>query len=83
MMPSNKRFTNWITPSVLEIRSPHFYARPSQAQAVQKRSGFIFPSTDRVTQLVNRYQNFYKREGVKESSRCRQYVLTEIEVPVL
>ena len=32
----NKRFTNWVTRSVLEIRSPHFYARPSQARAVQK-----------------------------------------------
>ena len=44
-----------VTWSVLEIRNPHFYARPSQARAVQKRSGFVFPSTDRVTWLVNRY----------------------------
>ena len=51
----NKRFTNRVTRSVLEIRSPHFYARPSQARAVQKRLGFVFPSTDRVTRLVNRY----------------------------
>ena len=56
IMSYNKRFTNRVTRSVLEIRSPHFYARPSQAQAVQKRSGFVFPSTDRVTRLVNRYQ---------------------------
>ena len=54
-MSYNKRFTNWVTRSVLEIQSPHFYARPSQAGAVQKRSGFVFPSTDRVTWLVNRY----------------------------
>ena len=54
-MPCNKRFTNQVTRSVLEIRSPHFYARPSQARAVQKRSGFVFPSTDRVTRLVNRH----------------------------
>ena len=58
MMSSNKRFTNRVTRSVLEIRSPHFYTRPSQAQTVQKRSGFVFPSTDRVTWLVNRYDYF-------------------------
>ena len=29
MMPFNKRFTNRVTRSALEIRSPHFYARPS------------------------------------------------------
>ena len=39
MMPSNKRFTNRVTRSVLEIRSPHFYARPSQARAVKKKIG--------------------------------------------
>ena len=44
VMPFNKRFTNRVTRSVLEIRSPHFYPRPSQAQAVWKRSGFVFPS---------------------------------------
>ena len=55
MMPHNKRFTKRVTRSVLEIRSPHFYERPLQARAVQKRSGFVFPSTDRVTQLVNHY----------------------------
>ena len=54
-MAYNKRFTNRVTRSVLEIRSPHFYARPSQARAVRKRSRFVFPSTDRVTRLVNRY----------------------------
>ena len=37
MMPLNKRFTNRVTRSVLEIRNPHFYARPWQARAVQKR----------------------------------------------
>ena len=55
-MQCNKRFTNRVTRSALEIRSPHFYARPSQARAVQKGSGFVFPSTDRVTgRLVIRY----------------------------
>ena len=54
MMPYNKRFTNRVTRSVLEIRSPHFYAQPEQARAVGKRSGFVLPSTDRVTRLVNR-----------------------------
>ena len=43
MMPSNKRFTNRFTWSVLEIRSPHFYPRPSHAWTVRKRSGFVFP----------------------------------------
>ena len=55
VMPYNQRFTNWVTRSVLEIRSPHFYARPEQARAVQKRLGFVFPGTDRLTWLVNRY----------------------------
>ena len=45
-MPCNKRVTNRVTQSVLEVRSPDFYARPSQARAVRKRSGFVFPSTD-------------------------------------
>ena len=44
MMPCNKQFTNRITRSVLNIRSPHFYVRPSQAQAVRKRLGFVFSS---------------------------------------
>ena len=54
LMAYNKRFTNRVTRSILEIRSPHFYARPSQARAVRKRSGFVFPNKDRVTWLVNR-----------------------------
>ena len=58
MMQYNKRFTNHVTRFVLEIRSPHFYARLSQARAARKRLGFVFPSTDRVTRLVNRkYQD--------------------------
>ena len=52
MMPSNKRFTNQVTRSVLQIRGPHFYALPLQAQAVQN-IGLVFPSTDQVTWLVN------------------------------
>ena len=55
MVAYNKRFTNQVTRSVIEIRSPHFCARSSQAQAVQKRLGFVFPSTDRGTRLVNCY----------------------------
>ena len=55
MMPYNKRFTNQVTQSVLEIHGPHFYARPpSQARAVQKVSGFVFPGVDRETLLENR-----------------------------
>ena len=50
----NKRFTNRVTRSVVEIRTPHFYARPAQARAVRKTSGFVFPNADRVTRLVNR-----------------------------
>ena len=37
MIPYNQQFTNWVTRSVLEIRSPHFRARPSQPRAVRKR----------------------------------------------
>ena len=48
-MPCNKRFTNRVTRLLLEIQIPHFYARPEQARAVRKTSGFRFPSTDRVT----------------------------------
>ena len=44
MMPSNKRFTNRVTPSVLEIGSPHFYARPSQASAIRKDRASYFVS---------------------------------------
>ena len=51
MMPSHKQFTNWVTRSLLEIRSPYFYARPLQTRAVRERSAFAFPSTDRVTQF--------------------------------
>ena len=60
MMPINyNRFTNRTTRSELEIRSPHFYAGPSPAGAVRKRSGFAFPSTDRVTQSVGRNYNSF------------------------
>ena len=51
---SAEESTEWVKWSVLEIRSPHFYAQPSQAQAAQNRSGFVFPSTDQATWLVNR-----------------------------
>ena len=64
MMASNKQFTNRVTQSVLEIRSPNFYARPSQARAVRKRSGFVFPSTDRVTRLVNRQAKPLKKNFI-------------------
>ena len=53
----NKRFTNRVTRSVLEIRIPPFYAR--------KRSGFVFPKMDRVTRLVNRYYKLnYQTLGI-------------------
>ena len=42
MMPFNKRFTNQVTRSVLQIRSPHFYALPLQAQAIQKIGLYIY-----------------------------------------
>ena len=51
MMPYNKG--DLLSGSVLEIQSLHFFAQPSQTRAVQKRSGFTFPSTDQVAQLVN------------------------------
>ena len=54
-LPSNnERFTNWVTRSVLEIQSPQFYAWLSHARTVQKRSGFVFLSTDQVTRSANR-----------------------------
>ena len=59
--------------SALEIRSPHFYARPSQARAVRKRSGFVFPSTDRVTRLVNRYYYQIPTKTPKYRKRSVKY----------
>ena len=53
MLPCNKRFTNRIAQSVLEIRSPHFYSRPSQARALQQRMSFVSPIMDQVNMLVN------------------------------
>ena len=38
-MPLNQRFTNRVTRSVLEIRSPHFYARPSASSGRTKKVG--------------------------------------------
>ena len=76
MMPFNKRFTNRVTRSVLEIRSPHFYARPSQARAVRKGSDFVFPSTDRVTRLVNRYNQ--PHTGFKNLRTCSQIMLAAL-----
>ena len=40
--------------SVLEIQSLYFYPQPWQAQAIRKRSDFVFPGTDRVIRQVNR-----------------------------
>ena len=37
-----------------EIRSPTFSVRLELARAVRKSEGFVFPSMDRVTRLVNR-----------------------------
>ena len=53
MMPCNKRFTNRVTLSLLEIRSLHFYTRLSQARVVEERSGFVVHSTDRIIIMIN------------------------------
>ena len=54
MMPCNKWFTNRVTRSVLEIRSPHFYLRTSLASSGHTEgSSFVFLSTDPVIWLVN------------------------------
>ena len=53
MMPLINNFTNRVTRPILEIRNLHFYAWPSQAQAIQKRSGFIILSMDQATLSVN------------------------------
>ena len=58
-MSYNKRFTNLGYSVRTRNTNPHFYARPSQARAVRKRSGFVFHCTDRVTWLVNRYYRSY------------------------
>ena len=58
MTPSNKRFTNRATRSVLEIRSPHFYAGPSQARAVRKRSGFVFTIYYIITECKGRTRKY-------------------------
>ena len=53
MMPYSKRFTDRVTRSVPEIRSPHFCARPSQARAVWKdRASHFLTSTDRVSKSL-------------------------------
>ena len=54
MMPLINDLPTGLLGPCKEIRSPHFDARPSQARAARKRSGFVFPGTDRVTRLVNR-----------------------------
>ena len=46
MMPYRNDLLNRFTYSVPEIQSPHFYARPSQARAIQKKTDILFPSTD-------------------------------------
>ena len=50
---NNKRFTNRVTRSALEIQNPHFYERHSHFWAERRRSDFVSFSTDRVTRLVN------------------------------
>ena len=59
MMPCNKRFTNRVTLSLLEIRSPHFYTRLSQARVVEERSGFLVHSTDQIIVTINQ-QSWWK-----------------------
>ena len=70
----NKRFTNQVTRSVLEIRSPHFHARTSQARAVRKGSGFVFPSTERVINPVSSSlitdRNLKLGRAVEKASKC-------------
>ena len=55
VMQYNKRFTNQVNLFLLEIRSLHFYARPSPAHRVWKRSGFVFL----IRSLVNRSANHW------------------------
>ena len=52
MMPCKNNLLNRFTQSVQEMQSPNFYARPLQAQAVQKVPEILFSSTDQVTWLV-------------------------------
>ena len=59
MMPCNKRFTNRVTLSLLEIRSTHFYTRLSQARVVEERSGFVVHSTDQIIVTINQ-QSWWK-----------------------
>ena len=54
MISYDKRFTNQVTRPVLEIRSPSLLRTAEQARDIRKRLGFVFPSTDQVTRLVNR-----------------------------
>ena len=46
-------FTEQVTQSVQPNTMPHHFVRPELASAVHKSEDFVFPSTDRVTQLVN------------------------------
>ena len=52
----NKKLSFWTTnrkPHLKTCVQPHFYAQSSQAWAVWESLGFVFPSTDQVTQLIN------------------------------
>ena len=44
MMPCHERFTNRVTRCVLEIRSPHFYARPELTKKIGPRISWYGPS---------------------------------------
>ena len=61
MMAYDKRFTNRLTQSVLEIRIRHFYVRPSQAWAA--RLGFIFPSSDNNGNLMEFENDIFNFNG--------------------
>ena len=54
-MPCNKRFSNWVTQSVLEIGRPHFTHDPRKLGMYKKDQASYFSGADQVTQLVNHY----------------------------
>ena len=53
MMPSDKLFTNLAIRSVLGNSLPSLLCTAFASWAIQKRSGSVFPCTDRVTRLLN------------------------------
>ena len=83
MMSCNKRFTNRVTLSLLEIRSPHFYTRPSQVRVAEQRSGFVVHSTDRVIVMINQ-QSWWKtflRHQIAAGKRNSIIVIRLSDIP--